>query len=224
MKLSGRLMLEAIGTYFLMLVVAIVTARDASLALSALAIGAVLIAIVYSIGPHSWAHFNPSMSLAFWIRGTMPGREVVPYVIAQCFGALLAVFTQMLLIDPEGQFDPARSQAVEAVVAANYGPVILGELLFTFALVFTTLHVATTRLQQGNQYFGLVVSSIVVAGILTMGPVASSVFNPAVQIGFWTMGIDGPLSGFLVIASSLFGAALAALAFKVAHGSTQDQV
>ena len=222
MSLRGRLMLEAIGTYFLMLVIAMVTVGNAPVIESAFAIGAVLIAIVYALGPHSWAHFNPSMSLAFWLRGTMPGREVVPYVIAQLFGALLAVFTQVLLEAPKSSVAPFLAEMTSPIVEPNYVPLILGELLFTFALVFTTLHVATTRLQRGNAYFGLVVASIVVAGIFTMGPVASAVFNPAVQIGYWAMGIGGVISGLLVIASSLIGGVLAALAFSVAHGSAQD--
>ena len=96
------------------------------------------------------------------------------------------------------------------------------ETLFTFALVFTTLHVATTRLQRGNAYFGLVVATIVVAGILTVGPVASAVFNPAVQIGFWAMGMGGVLGGLLVICSSLVGGVLAALVFTFVHGSDQN--
>ena len=61
-----------------------------------------------------------------------------------------------------------------------------------------------------------------VAGILAMGPVASAVFNPAVQVGLWTMGSEDPLLGFLVIGSNLVGASLAALVFKAVHGTTQD--
>lgn len=217
MNLRGRLLLEAIGTYFLMLVIALVTDRGAPAVESAFAIGAVLIAIVYAFGPHSWAHFNPSMSLAFWLRGTMPGREVVPYVIAQLFGALLAVFTQMLLTPPK----PELVLSLAAMGAPNHVALIIGELLFTFALVFTTLHVATTRLQRGNPYFGLVVAAIVVAGILTVGPVASAVFNPAVQVGFWAMGMGGVIGGLLVIGSSLAGGVLAALAFAFVHGGDE---
>ena len=228
MALNRRLVLEGIGTYFLMLVIAVMTARGGSTLEASIAIGTVLLALVYSIGPHTWAHFNPGMSLAFWIRGTMPGREVVPYALVQCLGAVLAVFTQWFLVTPI-ELDPVIAVSVAEPASSeatglSVGPLIIGELLFTFALVFTTLHVATTRLQAGNQYFGLVVATIVVAGILAMGPVASAVFNPAVQVGLWTMGLDGPWSGFLVIGSNLVGASLAALVFKGVHGTTQDPV
>ncbi|MEE2682149.1 MAG: aquaporin [Planctomycetota bacterium] len=222
MNLRGRLILEAVGTYFLMLVIALVTIRNAPVPEAAFAIGAVLIAIVYAIGPHSWAHFNPSMSLAFWLRGTMPGREVAPYVIAQVCGALLAVFTQMLLVLPESEFIQGVPKPITSLPETNHLSLVIGELLFTFALVFTTLHVATTRLQRGNAYFGLVVASIVVAGILTMGPVASAVFNPAVQIGFWAMGSGGVTDGVLIVGSSLVGGALAAFGFRLVHGASQD--
>ena len=58
-------------------------------------------------------------------------------------------------------------------------------------------------------------------GILTVGPVASAVFNPAVQVGFWAMGMGGAIGGLLVIGSSLAGGVLAALAFGFVHGGDE---
>ena len=65
---------------------------------------------------------------------------------------------------------------------------LLAEALFTFALVFLTLNVATTRTHAGNQYFGLVIGFTVLAGLLTVGPVASSSSIPqsCSASGFWS--------------------------------------
>ena len=223
MQLIPRLVLEAIGTFLLMLVIATVTVHGATTLEAALAIGAILLVLVYAIGPHSWAHFNPAMTLGFCLRGTTPFRELLPYTIAQCLGALLAVLFQSLLLAPAVAPEAVAVEAGETVVAmGGLGAVLAAEIAFTFALIFLTLQVATTRTQAGNQYFGLVVSMTVVSGILTMGPVASAVFNPAVQVGFWTMAIEGAPPGLVVISGNVAAAFLAALAFRGLHGRSED--
>ena len=117
MKLQGRLALELIGTYFLMLVIAMVTVHQSTITTAALAIGAILLALVYAFGPHCWAHFNPAMTLAFCLRGTTPFRELAPYTIAQCLGAVLAVFTQSLLISAGHSVEPVAIEASRSVQA-----------------------------------------------------------------------------------------------------------
>ena len=147
------------------------------------------------------------------ISGTTPFRELLPYTIAQCLGALLAVLFQSLLLAPAVAPEAVAVEAGETVVAmGGLGGVLAAEIAFTFALIFLTLQVATTRTQAGNQYFGLVVSMTVVSGILTMGPVASAVFNPAVQVGLWTMAIEGAPPGLVVISGNVAAAFLAFIA------------
>jgi glycerol uptake facilitator-like aquaporin len=58
----------------------------------ALAFAFVVIAMVYALGHLSGAHINPAVTLAFWSVRRFPAREVVPYLVAQCAGAVTALF------------------------------------------------------------------------------------------------------------------------------------
>lgn len=56
----------------------------------ALAFAFVVLAMVYAVGHLSGAHINPAVTLAFWSVRRFPTSEVVPYVAAQCAGAVAA--------------------------------------------------------------------------------------------------------------------------------------
>lgn len=53
----------------------------------ALAFGLVVMAMIYALGDVSGVHLNPAVTAAFFAAGRLPGRRVLPYVAAQCFGA-----------------------------------------------------------------------------------------------------------------------------------------
>jgi aquaporin Z len=55
--------------------------------------GLIVAAMIYTVGDISGAHLNPAVTIAFWLAKTFPRREVLPYIISQGFGALLASFT-----------------------------------------------------------------------------------------------------------------------------------
>ena len=225
LSLGKRCLLEGVGTFLLMFAIALVTLTGQSVMVSAFGIVAMLIAIVFAIGPYTDAQFNPAMSVGFWVRGAMPARELVPYWLAQIGAAIGASFMALLLID--GSMSSESLVAVaESSADLETGPtvlqVLLAETLFTFALVFLTLNVATTRTHAGNQYFGFVIGFTVLAGLLTVGPVASAVFNPAVVFGLWVLGLADVVSGALVILSTVIGASLAAMLFRIVHGTRED--
>ncbi len=56
----------------------------------AAAFGLVVMAMIYAVGDTSGAHFNPAVTVAFWLSKRLPGATVLPNVIAQCAGAKLA--------------------------------------------------------------------------------------------------------------------------------------
>src|SRR5215468_5091433 len=56
----------------------------------ALTFGLIILAMIYSFGDISGAHFNPAVTIGFWAARRLPGREVAPYIASQCAGALLA--------------------------------------------------------------------------------------------------------------------------------------
>src|SRR5450432_1490454 len=72
---------EVVGTYFLVLTVGLTSLAQTPFA--PLAIGCSLMIMVYMGGHVSGAHYNPAVTLAVWMRGKLPARDVVPYWIAQ---------------------------------------------------------------------------------------------------------------------------------------------
>jgi aquaporin Z len=74
---------EFIGIFFLVLTVCVAGILGYAGPYAPIAIGAVLMVMVYATGYVSGGHLNPAVTLAVWIRGKLPTREVLPYIIAQ---------------------------------------------------------------------------------------------------------------------------------------------
>jgi aquaporin Z len=93
-------------------------------------------------------------------------------------------------------------------------PALLAEFLFTFALVFVVLNVATAPGTEGNSYFGLAIGSTVLVGAFAVGPVSGAAFNPAVAVGVVVMGLAQPASLWIYLVANFAGGAVAALVFN----------
>lgn len=171
--------------------------------LAPLAIGSVLMVMVYAGGPISGGHFNPAVTLAVLLRGKTSGRDLIGYWAAQLAGGILAALCVRVL--KGGAPVPALELAV--------GPALLAELLFTFALVFVILNVATTRRAEGNSYFGLAIGFTVMAGAYAVGPVSGGVFNPAVAVGITVLGLSAPAGLWIFLVANLVGGVVAAFTF-----------
>ena len=111
-----RVAAEAIGTFFLVLIgpgAAMVDAwSGGSLGTTgiALAFAFVVIAMIYALGHLSGAHINPAVTLAFWSVRRFPAAEVIPYVAAQCTGAIAASLALRAALGPVGHMGQ-RSRA-----------------------------------------------------------------------------------------------------------------
>ena len=84
----SRYLTELIGTFFLVFTIGLTVLNGTGLA--PLAIGSALMVMVYMGGHISGAHYNPAVSISILIRGKMEARDLVPYVLAQLTGAVLA--------------------------------------------------------------------------------------------------------------------------------------
>ncbi len=195
---------ELIGTFFLVLVIGLTVTAPGAGALAPLAIGAVLIAMIYAGGPISGAHYNPAVTLAVWLRGKCDTQDVPPYIGAQILGAVLAA-TALRFCKPHRVANPMVLDVV---------PALLVELLFTFALAFVVLQVATSKKSAGNHYFGLAIGLTVLAGAYAAGSITGGVFNPAVAIGISWMGLSSWSDLWVFLAANFAGGALAAYAFR----------
>ena len=158
---------ELIGTFFLVLVIGLTG--------NPLAIGSVLMVMVYMGGHISGAHYNPAVTLALHMRKKIDGKSAGMYMIFQVIGALLATLTVNVLAGHT--FAPAPGEGVSSVNA------LLVEAIFTFALASVVLNVATTKAAAGNSYFGLAIGFTVLAAAFAGGGISGGAFNPAVGLG-----------------------------------------
>lgn len=208
--MTAKLLAEFIGTFFLVLTIGLAVA-GAPDGFAPLAIGSALMVMVYAGGHVSGAHYNPAVTLALWMRGATPTREVGPYMGAQIVGALLASFAVLHVT--------GDALAVAPAADASLGAVFLMELLFTFALAYVVLNVATAHATTGNSYYGLAIGFTVLAGAYAAGPISGGAFNPAVALGpilVETIAGEGRTLGglWVYLVATFAGAALAALAFR----------
>ena len=138
--MTQKLLAELIGTAFLLIGVVgsgimgqTLSGGNVAIALlaNAIATGAMLYAIITTLGPISGAHFNPAVTLAFALRGELPWKDVAPYVLTQIVGGILGVWAAHAMFElPVWQFS-----AKPRTGTGQW----LGEGIATFGLVLTIL-------------------------------------------------------------------------------------
>jgi aquaporin Z len=191
-----KLTIEFIGTFFLVLT-ALITGNP-------LAIAGVLMVMIYAGGHISGAHYNPAVSLGVMIRGNINVGEMLQYWAAQIIGGILAAIVAGYLTGTQG----AGNEGIDMSKS------LISELLFTFALVFVVLNVATATRTSGNQYFGLAIAFTVLAGAFTVGSISGGAFNPAVAIGASVFGAFSWSNIWIYLVGNFGGAIIAAYTFK----------
>jgi aquaporin Z len=199
--LERKLGVEFVGTFFLVFTVgmAVATAGD----LAPLAIGGVLMVMVFAGGHVSGGHYNPAVSLAVLTRGKMTSDEFVPYVVVQVAAALLAGLVVIIL-----GYDPDTAADV-----AGAGKMLIVEFLFTFALAYVVLNVATARGTENNSFYGLAIGATVGVGAFAVGAVSGGAFNPAVAVGAMVAGILSWGDIWVYLLANFAGGAAAAATF-----------
>lgn len=195
---------EFIGTFFLVFTVA--TSVLANAALAPLAIGASLMVMIYAGGHISGAHFNPAVSMAAWVRGALPAKELLPYWAAQLIGGAAGAGL--------GAFAVGKSGSAAALSGAAIGQALLVEFLFTFALAWVVLNVATSKATEGNSFYGLAIGFTVVVGAIAVGGISGGAFNPAVALGGSIIGLFAWSNIWIFVVANLAGGAVAGYAFK----------
>ena len=114
------------------------------------------------------------------------------------------------------------AQAVEPM-QLNLAKAFLAEFLFTFALCFVVLNVATTRATANNSYFGWAIGFTVLAGAYAIGAISSAAFNPAVALGITILNLSSWTNLWVYILANLLGGAVAAWTFNAAHFHEVEQ-
>jgi aquaporin Z len=201
MNIERKLGVEFIGTFFLVFTVGMAVETAGQLA--PLAIGAVLMVMVFAGGHVSGGHYNPAVSTAVLLRGKLTRDEYVAYVITQVLAGIVAAAVVAIL-----GYDPKSAMTV-----AGAGKMLIVEFLFTFALAYVVLNVATAKGTEGNSFYGLAIGFTVAVGAFAVGPISGAAFNPAVAIGASVMGLFQWSHIWIYLVANLAGGAAAAYAF-----------
>jgi aquaporin Z len=201
MSIQRKVGVEFIGTFFLVFTVGMAIMTAGSFA--PLAIGGVLMVMVFAGGHVSGGHYNPAVSTAVLVRGEMTPSEYVSYFITQVLAGVIAAGVVILL-----GYDPGTT-----LNTAGIGKMLIVEFLFTFALAYVVLNVATARDTQGNSFYGLAIGSTVAVGAFAVGSISGGAFNPAVAIGATVMGLFSWGHIWIYLLANLAGGAAAAYAF-----------
>lgn len=202
-----NLLVECFGTFFLVLVVGLTLIPPGAGAMAPLAIGTILMVMVYAGGHISGGHYNPAVTLAAWLRGACKSAAVPGYLGAQLIGAWLAAFVVGV----------CKPGSVMAALHLEVLPALVVELAFTFALAYVVLNVATAKKTAGNSYFGLAIGFTIMAGAYAAGNISGGVFNPAVAVGMTLVGLSPLGNLWIYLVGNFAGGALAALAFHLTN-------
>jgi len=198
---------EAIGTFFLVFTVGAAVGTGSHLA--PLAIGAVLMVMVYAGGHISGGHYNPAVTLSVLVRRRIAVGDAFMYWIVQLGAGLLAAAVVSGIVDP--------AQAAKTVTMPLTGHALVAafvaELLFTFALCYVVLNVATSKDHPDNSFYGLAIGFTVLAGAVAVGGISGGAFNPAVVLGGAVMGLF-PWTALIYLVAELLAGVAAGLAFR----------
>ncbi len=203
---------ECIGTFFLVVTIGCTVLGHGAGALAPLAIGSALMVMIFAGGHISGGHFNPAVTLGVWARGKCETKDVAPYMIFQVAGASLAAFAVKFLKGGVA-VAPLRPDTVHALLA---------EFLFTFALVYVVLNVATAKGTSGNSFYGFAIGFTVLVGAFSVGNISGGAFNPAVALGLSILGLSSWANLWIYLVAEFAGALVAAGAFKALNPAESE--
>jgi len=179
-------------------------------------IACVLTVMIYALGKSSGANFNPAVSFALGIAKKLEWQDVVTYSVTQIVAGILAGFCYLGTFGDSFNLEPTKGHTM---IQAG-----LAELLYTFMLCFVVLNVACSNKHAGvEQFYGIAIGFVIVAGAYSGGSVSMGCFNPAVAFGIDVSSAHlGVHYCFVYTVFELIGAALAAGAFMVCRGEQEE--
>ena len=203
----NKYLTELLGTFFLVFTIGCTVLGNGAGALAPLAIGSALVVMVFAGGHISGAHYNPAVTLGVWLRGKCETKDVPAYMVSQIVGAMLAASAVKYL----------KAGAPVTPISVATIPALVAEFLFTFALVFVVLNVATAKGTSGNSFYGLAIGFTVMTGAFAVGNISGGVFNPAVAVGISMMGLSAWANIWIYLVANFAAAGAAALAFGLVN-------
>ena len=203
--MQQKLTTEFIGTFFLSLTICTAAVYGSAGDYAPFGIAATLMVMIYAGGYISGAHYNPAVTVSIYLRGACEKDEVLPYIVSQVIAAVSAAIIVESLLFPDALSPEMADLGTDAVVA---------ELLFTFALAYVILNVATTESTSGNGYYGAAIALVVLAGAITVGSISLASFNPAVTSALIVSGKLALADSWMHFVPQFVGAIMATYVYK----------
>ena len=170
----------------------------------AITFGLIVTTMIYTIGDISGAHLNPAVTIAFWVAKEFPIKDILPYIVSQGVGAVLASFTLHILF-------PTNIELGATLPAGSDLQSFILEVILTFILMFVILHVAKGSKEQGI-FAGLAIGSVVLLEAMFAGPICGASMNPIRSLA--PAIVSGHLSHiWIYLLAPLLGAILAVFAW-----------
>lgn len=202
-----KYLMEFIGTFFLVFTVGMTVIDPGAGSFAPIAIGFVLAVMIFAGGHVSGGHYNPAVTFGVLLRGKIARADAIMYWLAQVLAGFVAALAVMYL----------KPAVPEFGMPVEVGPALLAEFLFTFALVFVVLNVATAKGTEGNSFYGWAIGTTVLVGAYAVGGISGGAFNPAVALGASFMSILAWGNIWIYLVAELLGGAVAAYAFRLTH-------
>lgn len=167
--------------------------------------GLVVMVMVYAIGHISGAHMNPAVTIAFAITRHFPIKELAPYILAQCTGAVLAAFVLKATLTPalhDSVPNAVLDLGVSLPLDGRWVTGVVWEFILTFVLMFVIMSVATDTRAIGKAA-GIVIGGTVWFEAMFAGPICGASMNPARSLGPALIQSDTTLLWVYLIAPTL---------------------
>lgn len=224
MPLSRRLTAEFLGTFWLVFGgcgSAVLAAAFPQLGIGfagvALAFGLTVLTMVYAIGPISGAHLNPAVSIGLWTAKRFPGAHVIPYIIMQLAGAIVAAAVLYVIASGKAGFNVSAGFASNGYGLHSPGgyplsSALVSEIVLTFVFLMVILGATDRRAPPG--FAGIAIGLTLTLIHLISIPVDNTSVNPArstgpaLFVGGWAL-----QQLWLFWVAPIIGAALAGYAY-----------
>lgn len=137
--------------------------------------GLIVFAMIYTFGPISGSHLNPAVTLGLWVSKQVEGREVVPYIVAQCLGAIAASLILRSMFPDHATFGAT-------LPSGGIWRAFVFELFLSWMLMLVILK-SSDRNNPQRAYAGFVIGAVVGLEALFGGPISGASMNPARSLG-----------------------------------------
>ncbi len=181
-----------------------------------LAFGLTVVTMAYAIGHISGAHLNPAVTIGCLVGGRMPGKDVLPYIIAQILGGIVAAAALYVIVTGNGSeigTFAANGYGEHSPGGYSLAAGFLTEAIMTFIFLIVILGATDGRAPAG--FGGLAIGLCLTLIHLVSIPVTNTSVNPARSISQAVFVGDWALAQlWLFIVAPIVGAALAGIVYK----------